>query len=217
MYNGTGCVFVVPVVNFTAGEAIRAKREFETELESMGITVVNSHTDNGVFTSAEFQDELAKMKQELTLSGVGAHHQNAVAERSIGTVVSMARTMMIHAKLRWPSAVSTKLWPMAMRHAQHLINHVPSTNNVCPMDLMLKTTVPRTALRNFHVWGAPCFVLDPRLQDGHKIPKFDMRSRRGLNMGWSPKHAATVPLVLNLATGHVSPSFMWCLMIGSHQ
>ena len=205
--HATGFVFVVPVVNFTAGEAIRAKREFEAELDSMGVTVVNYHTDNGVFKAAEFQDELAKLDQNMTFSGVGAHHQNAVAERAIGTVVSMARTMMLHAKMRWPKAVNAKLWPMAMKHAQHLLNHIPKDNNVCPMDLMLRMTVPRTGLRNLHVWGAPCYVLDPKLQDGHKIPKFDARSRRGLHLGLSPRHASTAPLVLNLFTGNVSPQF----------
>ncbi len=173
----------------------------------MGITALSCHTNNGVFTAAAFRDELAKMEQGLTLSGVGAHHQNAVAERAIGSVVSIARTMMLHAKLRWPKAVSTKLWPMAMKHAQHLLNHVPNQNNMCPMDIILKMVVPRHVLQHTHVWGAPVFVLDPRLQDGHKIPKFDPRSRQGLNLGWSPKHASTVPLVLNLTTGKVSPQF----------
>ena len=46
----------------------------------MGITVINYHTDNGVFTAAEYQDELAKLGQGMTLSGVVAHYQNAVTE-----------------------------------------------------------------------------------------------------------------------------------------
>ena len=173
----------------------------------MGVTVVNYHADNGVFNAMEFQDELIKMEQGMSFSGGGAHHMNAMAECGIGSVVAMARTMMLHAKLRWPKAVTTKLWPMALKHAQHLINHVPNHNNVCPMDLVLKTTVPRTALRNLHVWGCPSFVLDPKLQDGGHIPKFDPKSRRGLHLGWSPMHASTVPLVLNLSTGNVSPQF----------
>jgi hypothetical protein len=200
-------IHVVPVVNFTAGEALRAKREFEAEMSSMGVTVLHYHTDNGVFTASQFQDQLAKEGQGISFSGVGAHHQNAVAERAIGTVTSMSRTMMLHAKMRWPKAVTTNLWPMAMKHAQHLLNHMPTDNNVCPLDIVLGTTVPRTALRNLHVWGAPCFVLDPKLQDGHKIPKFDSRSRQALHLGLSPRHAATVPLVLNLETGNVSPQF----------
>ena len=121
--HASGYIFVSPVVNFTAGEAIRAKREFEHEMMDMGITVINYHTDNGVFTAAEFQDELTNLGQSMTLSGVGAHHQNAVAERAIGTSVSMARTMMIHAKLRWPKVVTPDLWPMAIKHAQYLLNH----------------------------------------------------------------------------------------------
>ena len=173
----------------------------------MGVTVINYHSDNGVFTAAQFQDELASSEQGLTLSGVGAHHQNAVAEREIGVVFNLARTMMLHAKLRWPKAVSAKLWPMVIKHTQHLVNHIPGTNNVCPLDLILRTTVPREHLRNLHVWGAPAYVLDPRLQDGHKIPKWEPRSRQGLHLGWSPLHASTVPLILNLTTGHVSPQF----------
>ena len=68
-----GFVFVSPVVNFTAGGALLAKQEFEAEMASMGVTVVNYHSDNGVFTSSQFQVELAKMRQDLTLSNVGAH------------------------------------------------------------------------------------------------------------------------------------------------
>ncbi len=57
--HATGFVFVEPVVNFSAGEAIRAKKTFEREMSSMGVTVLNYHTDNGVFTAVAFQDELA--------------------------------------------------------------------------------------------------------------------------------------------------------------
>ena len=200
-------VFAEPVVNFTAGEAIRAKRAFEREMHSMGVTVLNYHTDNGVFTASQFQDELAGMEQGMTLSGVGAHHQNAVAEREIGILFNLARAQMLHAKLRWPKAVSATLWPMVLKHTQHLVNHIPGRNNVCPLDLILKSTVPREPLRNLHVWGAPAYVLDPKLQDGHKIPKWEPRSRQGLHLGWSPLHASTVPLILNLSTGHISPQF----------
>ena len=36
-----------------------------------------------------------------SFSGVGAQHQNAEAERSIQTVMYMARSFMIHAALHW--------------------------------------------------------------------------------------------------------------------
>ncbi len=205
--HATDYIHAEPVVNFTAGEAIRAKKAFEQVMSSYGVTVLHYHTDNGVFTAAEFHKELADNKQGLTLSGVGAHHQNAMAERSIGVLFNMARTMMLHAKLRWPKAVTAKLWPMALKHAEYLVNHVPAKNHVCPMDLIQGSHIPRDHLRNLHVWGAPAYVLHPKLQDGSKIPKWDPRSRQGLHLGWSPLHASSVPLVLNLTTGHVSPQF----------
>ena len=62
-----------------------------------GMTVLHCLTDNGIF--AEFQDGLSNSKQGLTLSGVGAHHQHAVAEREFGVVFNLARTMMLHVKL----------------------------------------------------------------------------------------------------------------------
>ena len=205
--HASGYIYHVPVINFTAGEALRAKREFEQHMNTMGVTILNYHSDNGVFTAREFQDEISRMEQNLTLSGVGAHHQNAMAERAIGTLTAMTRTAMLHARLRWTKVITPELWPMAMKHAEHILNHTPRENNVCPLDLITRSTVPRSVLRELHVWGCPVYVLDPKLQDGKKIPKFDPRSRRGLNVGLSPRHAATVPSVLNLQTGNISPQF----------
>ena len=168
-------------------------------MASMGVTVVNYHSNNGIFTSSQSQDELAEMGQDLTLSGVGAHHQNVVVERAIGMVVSMTRMITLHAKMWWPSGISTKLWPMAMKHAQHLLNHLPADNNVCPLDLVLKTSVSQSALRNLHVWGAPCF---------------EPQTRMTLHLCLLPKHASTVPLVLIPSTGNIPLSSMSYLMTG---
>ena len=35
--HASGFVFIVPVVNLTAGETLRAKREFEAEMSSTGV------------------------------------------------------------------------------------------------------------------------------------------------------------------------------------
>jgi hypothetical protein len=62
-------------------------------------------------------------------------------------------------------------------------------------------------IRDAHVFGCPAFVLDSRLQDGKKIPKWDNRVRVGSYLGRSPQHAGNVALILNPNTGHVSPQF----------
>eukprot|EP00957_Ditylum_brightwellii_P134711 10270094-Ditylum_brightwellii.AAC.2 len=50
------------------------------------------------------------------MSGVGAHHQNAVSERSIGTVVPSARTMLLHVTIYWPEVSDIMLWPFALQY-----------------------------------------------------------------------------------------------------
>ena len=51
------------------------------------------------------------------------------------------------------------------------------------------------------------YVLDPKLQDGKKIPKFNPRSRRGQYLGQSSAHSSTIGCILNLNTGWVSPQY----------
>ena len=52
------------------------------------------------------------------------------------------------------------------------------------------------------------YVQHPKLQKPRvKIPKWDSRSRRGVNMGFSKMHSTQVGLVLNLLTGSISPQF----------
>ena len=97
----TGWFFVKPQVSLGAEETLLAKSCFEREAALHGVKIKSHHTDNGVFTSQSFVDTIHKQEQRLTFSGVGAHHQNGVAERAIGTVVRTARTQLLNAQLCW--------------------------------------------------------------------------------------------------------------------
>ena len=214
MYSG-GCIFydhaseyivVQFQVNFTASQTILAKQQFEKLMFDLGVVVQGYHTDNGVFTARDYIKVIEDAGQTMSFSGVGAHHQNP-AERAIGTVFSIARTMMLHAAIRWPEMADPSLWPMAIDYAVWLYNHMPKANGIAPIDLLSRTTVPRHGLKDAHVWGCPVYVLDPKLQDGKKIPKFNPRSRRGVFMGLSPKHSSTVPLVMKTETLAITPQF----------
>ena len=50
-------------------------------------------------------------------------------------------------------------------------------------------------------------MLQPRLQQGQKILKWEPRSHMGVYLGHPPFHAQTVPLILNLWSGLVSPQY----------
>jgi hypothetical protein len=206
--HASGYVHVELCVNFTAGETLRAKALFEQAMLDHGITVQSYQTDNGVFAAKEFMLEIHNMQQSIGFSGVGAHHQNGVAKQSIGTIMVMARTLMLHAAIRWPDVSDACYWPMAVDYAVYQYNHGPKlVTTAAPIDLLLKTMVPRHRLHDLHVWGCPAYVLDPKLQDGQKIPKWSPRSRRGVFLGLSRKHSSTVPLILNCETLTISPQF----------
>ena len=61
---------------------------------------------------------------------------------------------------------------------------------------------------NFHVWGFPPYVLEPKLQKpGVKITKWDPNIQRGVDMGFRNILSTQVGLVIILLTGSISPQY----------
>jgi hypothetical protein len=204
----TGKVWAYHQVSLSANDTIRSKMTFERDCHTHGVGVQAYHGDNGIFNSAEFIRELDKKGQGLQLSGVGAHHQNGVAERAIKTVMERARTLMLHAAIHWPDARDEQLWPLAVDYSLYLWNNTPKEGvGLSPEELFSRSKGDGTEMLNSHVWGCPTYVLDPKLQDGKKLPKWEPRSRRGQFVGVSQRHSSTVGLIRNLTTGYVSPQF----------
>jgi hypothetical protein len=56
---------------------------------------------------------------------VNAHFQNGTAEIIILDLQEQARTMLLHAKSRWPKVISIHLWPYALRSANNLRQVTP--------------------------------------------------------------------------------------------
>jgi hypothetical protein len=191
-----------------ATETLKSKRAFEIQALGCGNTVDKFRTDNGIFTSKLWTDSLLSANQSQSLSGVGAHHQNGVAERAIQTVTLMARSMLLHMAIHWPDQFSEDLWPMALAYAAFLHNHIPKrSQGLAPIELFCGTRLNCSYLRRARVFGCPSFVLDPKLQDGKKLPKWKPRSRQGQFLGFSPDHSTSVSLILNVQTGSISPQF----------
>ena len=190
-------------------ETLLAKRAFETYAASFGVTVVNYHADNGRFAERLFLDHAAVNHQSVTLCGVNAHFQNGIAEKRIRDLTERARTSLLHAMNRWPSAVSIHLWPYALRFANDTYNAAPSIKSGrTPLESFSNTRVHPQVL-NFHPPFCPVYVLHSGLQGGGgKRPnKWVRRSRTAVYLGSSPRHARSVALVLSLLSGYVSPQF----------
>jgi hypothetical protein len=191
-----------------ATETIKSKRAFEIQALGCGNVLEKFRTDNGIFTSKLWLDSLMSANQFQSLSGVGAHHQNGVAERAIQTVTLMARSMLLHMALHWPDQFSEDLWPFALDYSAFIHNHMPKrSQGLAPIELFCGTRLNCSYLRRARVFGCPSFVLDPKLQDGKKLPKWKPRSRQGQFLGFSSSHSTSVSLILNIQTGSISPQF----------
>jgi hypothetical protein len=113
--------------------------------------------------------------------------------------------MLLHASSYWKNSLDAS--PMAVKYALHLFSNLPNQQNLCPADLFTGIQNPRHHLASLYVWGCPVYILDPRLQAGQKIPRWQPRSRQGMFVGFSNLHSSDVPLILNLQTGSITPQF----------
>jgi hypothetical protein len=106
----------------TASEACRSKCDYEKFEQRYNITVDSYHADNGAFRSATFQKSIDKENQKLNFSGVNAHWQNGLVERSNGTLCAAARLMINNAISKWDKTITSELWPFSIQQAAAIYN-----------------------------------------------------------------------------------------------
>ena len=116
--------------------------------------------------------------------------------------------MLLHAKRYFLEAITTILWTHSLKAFIEQLNVIKvDDDGITPMEKFAVTTTDNT-LKNHHTWGCPVYVLDTRLQGNLSgLTKWEPRSRAGIYLVHSPFHARSVYLVLNPATGYVSPQF----------
>jgi hypothetical protein len=209
--HATNYLFTNHQVNLTAESTVASKHKCENTFDEFGIQIRQFAADNHPFRSKAWVADCAVQLQRPTRhSGVGAHHQ-ILAERQIQTTFNWSRANLLHFVLHWPQMAKNRdnLWPFAVDYAVYMHNHLPSLDmRVSPLERLTNTILDNhNHLTRAHVFGCPVYVLDPRLQDSKKIPKWSMRSRRGIYLGVSKHHSSTVHLILNPETGIISPQY----------
>ena len=118
------------------------------------------------------------------------------------------RTLLLHAKRKWPTIIVTALWPFALTAAVERHNRIDPKKDLKSPTERFSRTDDEILLTDFHTWGCPVFVLREENQSGLTgTPKWEPRSRAGVYLGHSPCHSGNVALVLNLRTGHISPQY----------
>ena len=202
----TGHVDVEFQTHFSSEETIQAMKNCEDRCRDNGIIIQEHQFDDGSsFTSESLRDCPTDNGQTSRFSGAGSHHQNGRAERGIRTIMGSARTMLTRVALHWPDAADAMLWEMGVKQAVWIHNHPPPRQTgLSPHNPWSKTKFPLMKLHDIHVFGCPVCALQKKPADGRSTPQWERRSKRGMHVGMSKRHAGSAPLVSNFETGNIT-------------
>jgi len=81
----------------TSEETLKGKIVFEKIKLPHGVHIKHYHADNGRFKDTLFTKSIEEKGQTISYCGVGAHHQNGIAEKRIGDLQRTATTLLLHA------------------------------------------------------------------------------------------------------------------------
>ena len=220
MFHG-GCIFVdhasgyIQVwhqVTFRADETIKSKLLYKHDASNYVVYIQAYHTDNGVFTSKDVMDTLIEKDQHIQFSGAGTANQNGVAERGIQMVIQMAPTILIHSSMRIPKGnITAELCPIYIDHKVWLYNQMPrEDSSMSTNELWIRSSLltRKQILSTFHTWGAPTYVLEPKLYNGGSlILKQAPISCCAVLLEFINLHSNMVGISLNLHTQSISTQF----------
>ena len=105
------------VHGISSEETLESKLAYKRVLASYNITVKSYHADNLRFNDSNFTGSCIKGGQQISFCGVGAHHQNGIAEARVKEVSYATRTLLLHAKRKWLGVITTVLWSYALQAA----------------------------------------------------------------------------------------------------
>ena len=124
------------------------------------------YTDNGRNVEGDFREAVSSTNHTITFCGVGAHHQNGIAEAKNKILTYGARTILLHAKRMWPRVIKPGLWPYAVLSTAKRHNELAlDENGDAPLE-KFSGIKQELICSDWHTWGCPIFVLAAENQSG---------------------------------------------------
>ena len=135
----TGYVHVALMTDQYGEYTLQAKHDYKHLSATQNVKVKHYHADNGRFTERSFTKVRKASTKRITFCGVGAHHQNGIAENTIKQLTLISQTLLVHAQNYWPEHISTMLWPFALKAAQDRINQLNVNLNGTTLDMIFSS------------------------------------------------------------------------------
>ena len=189
-----------------ATETVTRKRKFKNVWKTDRVDTQACRSENQIHNSNIIHQICNAAEKGLTFSGVKDQHQKGVAERKIGWIAKLSRTMMFHVMTSWPSRVSTLLWHFVIKSSIYLHKATPKNSDLSPEEF-LSGYKPSFDFSKFPTLGCPNCNLEPTLQSGQKIPKWKPQSKLGVCLGKISEHSGRVSLILDPLVIFSSPQF----------
>ena len=92
---------------------MEGKYAYERFAHHHGVKIKHYRGNNMRYNETDFIDSCKQTNQKFNYCGVGAHHQNGLAEAKNKTLVYGARTLILYTKRRWHKVINVALWPFA--------------------------------------------------------------------------------------------------------
>ena len=65
--------------------------------------------------------------------------------------------------------INTRFWPHAVHYAIDTLKNAPNSSGFAPKEIFTGIQGDRS-LKHFHTFGSPAYILNPRIQEGKKLP-----------------------------------------------
>ena len=93
------------------------------------------HAYNGIFSEQPLRSSIEDYNQTIKFCGVVYHHKYSIFERKIQALKLGDITLLLHENIYCPEAITTILWPYALKEFSEQLNVIKVDNDgITPME-----------------------------------------------------------------------------------
>eukprot|EP00957_Ditylum_brightwellii_P042268 3201509-Ditylum_brightwellii.AAC.1 len=108
-------LYIHLVQSMSGEDTQQSKWAYERITMMHHVKIKQYHSENGHFGEKDFCNACEAQGQKFTFCGVGAHHQNRIAENRTKLLALKAQTMLLYADRHWHEYITTILWSYALK------------------------------------------------------------------------------------------------------